>query len=76
MRHLPRPHARTRYGLRITDDPAIADRLALPRTVTACEDGYVLVDADGRVRYRTYDPGWQEHSFEQEVLLEHLDQHG
>jgi hypothetical protein len=36
----------------------------------------VLLDARSHVRYRTYDPTWTEHSFEQEVLLEHLDHHG
>lgn len=25
------------------------------------------------MRYRTYDPGWPDHTFEQEVLLDRLD---
>lgn len=61
------------FGLRLVDDPALARRLALPRAVApTCTDGYVLLDGRSRVRYRTYDPGWREHAFEQEVLLEHL----
>lgn len=64
------------YGLVVSTDPALAERLALPRAVE-CQAGYVLLDADSLVRYRTYDPSWVEHSFEQEVLLGHLDeQHG
>ncbi len=64
-----------RYGLRVLDDDALAVRLALPLAASECQDGYVLLDGDSRVRYRTYDPGWREHSFEQEVLLEHLAEH-
>ena len=60
------------YGLVVTTDHALARRLALPRATTQCQPGYVLLDAGGTVRYRTYDPGWQRHAFEQEVLLEHL----
>ena len=62
------------YGLVVSTDAALAQRLALPRA-PQCQAGYVLLDADSVVRYRTYDPGWLEHSFEQEVLLEHLLQH-
>ena len=54
--------------------PTLARRVALP-AATACEDGYVLLDAAGLVRYRSYDPGWPQHAEEQEILLEHLD-HG
>lgn len=63
------------YGLVVSTDSTLARRLALPRAVQ-CQSGYVLLDADSVVRYRTYDPGWLDHSFEQEVLLEHLDAHG
>lgn len=63
------------YGLLVSDDPTLARQLALPRALSACQDGYVLLDAASRVRYRTYDPGWADHAFEQEVLLEHLDLH-
>ena len=63
------------YGLVVSTDPDLAARLALPEAVR-CQAGYVLLDADSVVRYRTYDPGWVDHSFEQEVLLAHLDEHG
>lgn len=59
------------YGFAVSTDPDLARRLALPRAVT-CSDGYVLVDAAGLVRYRSYDPGWPAHAEEQEILLEHL----
>ena len=64
------------YGLVVSDDPALAERLALPRAVRDCQPGYVLLDGGSVVRYRTYDPGWPDHTFEQEVLLGHLDRHG
>lgn len=60
------------YGLRVTTDPALARRVALPEA-TRCRDGYVLLDATGLVRYRSYDPGWPDHAEEQEILLEHLE---
>ena len=60
------------FGLVVSTDPALAVRLALPRAVQ-CQAGYVLLDADSLVRYRTYDPNWLHHSFEQEVLLGHLE---
>lgn len=63
------------YGLVVSTDPVLAARLALPRAAE-CQPGYVLLDEDSLVRYRTYDPSWVEHSFEQEVLLGHLDGHG
>ena len=63
------------YGLVVSTDSTLARRLALPRAVQ-CQSGYVLLDEDSVVRYRTYDPGWVDHSFEQEVLLGHLDEHG
>ena len=63
------------YGLVVRDDAALAQRLALHRAVTDCQAGYVLLDGDSVVRYRSYDPGWPEHSYEQEVLLGHLDRH-
>ena len=60
------------YGLRVSTDPALARRVALPEAVR-CRSGYVLLDGAGLVRYRSYDPGWADHAEEQEVLLEHLD---
>jgi hypothetical protein len=65
-----------RYGLVVSTDPALAERLALPAAARGCSPGYVLVDADDVVRYRSYDPGWPRHDQEQEILLEHLDRHG
>lgn len=64
------------YGLVVTDDLVLAERLALPRAVADCQAGYVLVDGDSVVRYRSYDPGWPAHTYEQEILLEHLNRHG
>lgn len=65
------------YGLVVSTDDALARRLALPLATAECQPGYVLLDADSVVRYRTYDPSWFRHAFEQEVLLEHLrDGHG
>jgi hypothetical protein len=64
------------YGLALVADPATVRALALPLALRpTCQEGYVLLDAEGRVRYRTYDPGWRDHAFEQEVLLGHLDHH-
>ena len=60
------------FGLIVSTDDALARRLALPLATAECQPGYVLLDGDSQVRYRTYDPGWPRHSFEQEVLLEHL----
>ena len=64
------------YGLVVSTDPALAARLALPLATSDCQPGYVLLDGQSTVRYRTYDPGWQRHAFEQEVLLGHLGEHG
>jgi hypothetical protein len=63
------------YGLVVSTDPDLARRVALPRAAR-CEDGYVLLDAAGLVRYRSYDPGWARHDQEQEVLLAHLEHDG
>ena len=59
------------YGFAVSTDPELARRVALPRALT-CEDGYVLLDGAGLVRYRSYDPGWPQHAEEQEILLEDL----
>ncbi len=71
---LPGPDRRLdeAYGLIVSTDPSLAQRLALPLATAECRAGYALLDGDSVVRYRTYDPGWPQHSFEQEVLLEHL----
>lgn len=68
------PRARTldpAYGLVVSTDAELARRVALPGAA-ACRDGYVLLDAAGLVRYRSYDPGWPQHAQEQEILLEDL----
>lgn len=63
------------YGLVVSTDDALARALALPLATAECQPGYVLLDGGSTIRYRTYDPGWSRHSFEQEVLLEHLLDH-
>jgi hypothetical protein len=50
----------------------LAEELALHRAATTCQPGYVLLDATGLVRYRSYDLGWAAHAEEQEILLDHL----
>jgi len=59
------------YGFAVSTDPDLARRVALPGA-TRCDDGYVLLDGAGLVRYRSYDPGWPRHTEEQEILLENL----
>lgn len=60
------------YSRVLVSDPAEAERLALPAAARRCQPGYVLLDASGMVRYRSYDPGWAQHLQEQEILLESL----
>lgn len=60
------------YSRVLVSDPAEAERLALPAAARRCQPGYVLLDATGLVRYRSYDPGWAHHLQEQEILLENL----
>jgi len=62
-----------RYGLVISPDRDLARRLALPAAAERCQPGYALLDGDGVVRYRTYDPGWPRHDEEQEILLESIE---
>jgi hypothetical protein len=69
----PLPEHRTladRFRVVVSTDPGLARRLALPRAADGCLSGYVLLAGDGTVRYRTYDPGWRDHGFEQGVLLD------
>lgn len=71
----PPPLLPSRYGLVIHEpgEPgydALARELALPAAARRCQPGYVLVDRAGYVRYRSYDPGWPEHSDEQSILLD------
>ena len=60
------------YGLAVSTDSDLARRVALPLATRCGNDGYVLVDPAGFVRYRSYDRGWFDHAAEQEVLLGHL----
>jgi len=62
-----------RFGLVLSPDADLARRLALPKAAEGCTPGYVLLDGDSNVRYRTYDPGWAEHDQEQEILLEAIE---
>lgn len=56
-------------GTTADPDGRLARALALPDAATTCRPGYAVVDPGGRVRYRTYDPGWARHSSEQGILL-------
>lgn len=70
------PQPRTlnqRFGLILSPDAELARRLALPKAAEGCTPGYVLLDGDGVVRYRTYDPRWPDHAQEQEILLEAIE---
>lgn len=72
-RPAPRPAALgAGYGFEVSTDADLARRVALPRA-PRCDDGYVLLDRAGFVRYRSYDPGWRRHADEQEILLDALD---
>ena len=64
----------TGYPVRVLAPAAeLASSLALPRAAApSCQDGYALLDGDGFVRYRSYDPGWEQHAHEQSVLLDAL----
>lgn len=62
-------------GARYQADPkgVLARSLALPRAASnVCAPGYAVIDPRGRVRYRSYDPRWAEHAFEQLVLLDEV----
>lgn len=55
--------------VRADPDGTLAGSVELSRAQDGCHPGYVLVDPDGRVRYRTYDPDWDSHAQEQGILL-------
>ena len=72
-----RPDLPARYGVVVhaSAEPgyaALARSLALPAAARRCQAGYALVDRNGFVRYRSYDPGWPRHGAEQAVLLHAL----
>ena len=50
------------YGLAVSMDSDLARRVALPLATRCGDDGYVLVDPAGFVRYRSYDRGWFDHA--------------
>jgi hypothetical protein len=56
-------------AVHMTDDPRVAAELALSRTDGRIGPGYALIDADGRLRYRTFDPGLSDHAEEIGILL-------
>ena len=68
-------HLDPRFSLVISPDAELARRLALPAAAERCSPGYVTVDRDGVVRYRTYEPGWADPTQEQQILLDALDDH-
>lgn len=65
----PVPETRTTV---VRDAARLVRALALEDAVTGCRPGYALVNGDGVVRYRTYDPGYGSHGQEQRVLLDSL----
>ncbi|MGH8933985.1 MAG: hypothetical protein ACRDZO_25955 [Egibacteraceae bacterium] len=55
--------------VRVTDDLEVARAYALARGDVA-GPGYAIVDPQGQVRYRTFDPGLASHGEEVRVLLD------
>lgn len=64
------PPSRLAAQVRVIDDVALARRYALRRSSGRLGPGYAVIDARGRVRYRTFDPGLGTHRQEIEILLE------
>lgn len=56
-----------------SDDAALARSYALTTASGRVGPGYALVDPDGRLRYRTFDPAPGEHAAEIQVLVDALD---
>ena len=59
-------------AVHVTDDPSVAAAVALARTDGRIGPGYAVIDAAGRLRYRTFDPGLGDHAEEITTLLEGL----
>jgi hypothetical protein len=59
----------TAYETLLTDDPDVARAYGLLRTNGVIGPGYAIIDADARVRYRTFDPGLVDHAQEIGILL-------
>lgn len=55
-----------------SQDPRLAARYALLTPSGRIGPGYALVDADATLRYRTFDPGLEDHEPEIEILVEGL----
>ncbi len=55
-------------------DPVLAGRYALTTADGSVGPGYALVDADGNLRYRTFDPAPGDHGAEIQVLVDALDE--
>lgn len=55
--------------VRVTDDLEVARAYALARGDVA-GPGYAIVDSQGQVRYRTFDPGLASHGEEIRILLD------
>ncbi len=51
-------------------DPRVARAYGLQRADGSIGPGYAIVDGQGRVRYRTFDPGLDDHEQEIEILLD------
>jgi hypothetical protein len=54
----------------LSDDPELAARYALRTSTGRIGPGYALVDAQGQLRYRTFDPAPGEHAAEIQVLVD------
>jgi hypothetical protein len=55
-----------------SDDPQLAAQYALVTAQGRVEPGYAVVNADGRLRYRTFDPAPGEHAPEIQILVNGL----
>lgn len=56
--------------VRVSSDRALAGRYGLVTAEGRLGPGYAVIDAEGRVRYRTFDPVLAEHEKEIEILVE------
>ena len=54
----------------LSHDPALAARYALRTSAGRVGPGYALVDADGQLRYRTFDSAPGDHAGEIQVLVD------